>query len=912
MVAARRVFVRPKIDEECPEWARDLIPFSEQEHGLGIPCDRIPPATLEELEYFFPVPVPPKRQRRIGSQQEGKKYARTSGLAVFLACLPYALAKQLDLFSDADGVGTGEVAVLGFRKLADLAKKVGMSYDRLQRWMTILITLGFIWRFRDGKRSLYVIPLTAFVPRPSAEGVRTKLTALIHSQFVELEQADGQVIRAARCPEFTNLLIEIRARFELRYQLDPSLGLVEDPAWENILRDIQQAIPALTRADLYTILPIVARQLLQQGGTGKGRHFVLKGTTIESTLSREAISDRERKGASLPGPQKGNPAQKGRSEAGRRSGTASTVIDQTLHASANTEAMSGAENSARSQKSGADRRGGKGRFNQEVITAPVGVRPASQEAGALTDGRASDGQNLPLPDGSSSLTLRSPVQEDSSPDEAGANGMTISGREQGAKQESWSALAAEIAPLLDDQKSLKFYEGVCRSTEEPLVRAIFIKTLYQGRNGGFTRSAGAYFKYMWEQWKVYRTYAAACAKWNHWGNKRDPKGIPPNIKDLVALHQLDSYEQIAASMGYSVAETGREAWPPASTRAERPAHPMTGSEAELLVARIKRQAAWYLSEPQVVPETTFGPDAYVVDAQQWDGSWVTFPSVEDWKQSHAWMLTPPQEYDSWLEATAEERWHTLSSEEDGMSAGDKELCLRCALALSAYLGWDIAACSWHELVALGKPLAFPGWDAAQGQEALAAAQDPQDTEISVGQNGLQVRLDEGVVLTGAAYEQAFQAGEAARAEEEWEWSPEGALALLQREVLLALHLCILGTFGLPMYQAFLAQTAARAAEGEPERGAPRAEDLPTSPARGGTRSALTLASYSRLSRALDPRLYCVKWVPGSEKTGCAIEVESLLSGTVFTYEHDAQVEELLAELREQLAGERGEGDLQHR
>jgi hypothetical protein len=871
MVAARRVFVRPKIDEECPEWARDLIPFSEQEHGLGIPCDRIPPATLEELAYFFPVPVPPKRQRRIGSQQEGKKYVRTSGLAVFLACLPYALAKQLDLFSDADGVGTGEVAVLGFRKLADLAKKVGMSYDRLQRWMTILITLGFIWRFRDGKRSLYVIPLTAFAPHPSAEGVRTKLTALIHSQFVELEQADGQVIRAARCPEFTNLLIEIRARFELRYQLDPSLGLVEDPAWENILRDIQQAIPALTRADLYTILPIVARQLLQQGGTGKGRHFVLKGTTIEST-----------------------------------------VVDQTLQVSANTEATSGADNSARSQKSGADRRGGKGRFNQEVITALVGVRTASQEAGALTDELASDGQNLPLPDGSSSLTLRSPVQEDSSRDGAGVNGMTISGREQGAKQERWSALAAEIAPLLDDQKSLKFYEGVCRSTEEPLVRAIFIKTLYQGRNGGFTRSAGAYFKYMWEQWKVYRTYAAACAKWNHWGNKRDPKGIPPNIKDLVTLHQLDSYEQIAASMGYYVTETGREAWPPASTRDERPAHPMTGSEAEQLVARIQRQAAWYLSEPQVVPEPTFGPDAYVVEAQQWDGSWVTFPSVEDWKQSHAWMLTPPQEYDSWLEATAEERWHALSSEEDGMSAGDKELCLRCTLALSAYLGWDIAAFSWHELVALGKPLAFPGWDAAQGQEELAAAQDPQDAEISVGQNGLQVRLEEGIVLTGAAYEQAFQAGEAARAEEEWEWSPEGTLALLQREVLLALHLGILGTFGLPMYQAFLAQTAAGTAEGEPERGAHRAEDPPTSPDRGGARAALTLASYSRLSRELDPRLYCVKWVSGSEKTGCAIEVESLLSGTVFTYEHDEQVEELLAELREQLAGEREEADLQHR
>src|SRR5438105_15920111 len=125
MVApARRIFARPKLDEECPEWARDLIPFSEEEHGLGISYDRIPQATLEELEYFFPKPVPPKRQRRIGSQSGGGKYTRTCGMAVYLACLPFAFIKQLDLFAVTDSVGMGEVAVLGFRKLADLARKV--------------------------------------------------------------------------------------------------------------------------------------------------------------------------------------------------------------------------------------------------------------------------------------------------------------------------------------------------------------------------------------------------------------------------------------------------------------------------------------------------------------------------------------------------------------------------------------------------------------------------------------------------------------------------------------------------------------------------------------------------------------------------------------------------------------------
>src|SRR5260370_38667546 len=102
-------------------------------------------------EFFFPNPEPPKRQRRIGTQPVGNKYARTCGLAVFLACLPFAFAKQLDLFADVPGGGTGEVAVLGFRKLADLAKKGGMSYDRGQRWMTLLVTLGCICRLRVGR-----------------------------------------------------------------------------------------------------------------------------------------------------------------------------------------------------------------------------------------------------------------------------------------------------------------------------------------------------------------------------------------------------------------------------------------------------------------------------------------------------------------------------------------------------------------------------------------------------------------------------------------------------------------------------------------------------------------------------------------------------------------------------------------
>jgi len=901
VVLARRVFPRPKLDEECPEWARDLLACAEQEHGLGIPYDRIPQATLEDLEYFFPVPIPPKRQRRIGSQQVGNKYARTSGLAVFLACLPYAVVKQLELFGDAPGVGTGEVAVLGFRKLADLAKKIGMSYDRLQRHMTILITLGFIWRFRDGKRTLYVIPLATYAPRPSVEGVRTKLTALIHSQFVEVEQADGQVVRADRCPEFTNLLLEIRARFELRYQLAPSLDLdlVEDPAWENTLRDIQQALPGLTRADLYTILPIIARQLLQQGGLEKGRHFVLKRNTIESTLSIEAISARERKGASQSGLRKQSLAQKNGGEDGRSSATESPFDDQTLHMTADIEDTSAAEPRAQSQESGADRIGVKRRFDPAAITTRMSVRTPSQAALLLSDDHAANGQNLPLPAGSPSFTSGSPAQDDALRDGTGVNGKMISGQEQDAKQESWTILAAEIAPIFDDQKSLKFYEGVCRSTEEPLVRAIFIKTLYQGQNGGFTRSAGAYFKFMWEQWRVYKTYAAACAKWNHWGNKREPKGVPPKIQKLVTLYEHDSYSRVASCMGYAVPQLEQESWLPEASIGQGEARLMTLEEAQNLVEVLCCYASWYLRDPQVYQEIADVPEAYVVDALWQDGQETTYTTFDEWLDIHRQMLTLPEEIDAWFEAERTVQQERRIGEEAGMSAQDREDRVHAALAMYAYHSKDATVLSWEDLVALGRPLL------GKRVEPLvedAGREEPADLITEEGQ--LYVRLDDGDLVPVDDYQRAYALQMGEQWQEEEECTYEGALAVLQCEFLLGLHLGVLRTFGLSAYLTFVASCpfhnangAVPGAEGASEETlvAVDLEENSVADACSGMLLAMAWVYLRRLRHALDPRFYQVRWQPVASGT-CCIVVASQLSGQTYLYDGVDQVEQALVAL----------------
>lgn len=891
---ARRVFTRPKIDEECPEWARALIASSEQGHGPGVPYDKVPPATIEELEYFFPMPVPPKRQRRIGGKQPGNKYARTCGLAVFLACLPFALAKQLDLF--APGEGKGEVAVLSIRGLSDLAAKMGISYDRVQRWMTILVTLGFIWRLRDGRRTLYVIPLTAYVPRPSAEAVRAKLSALIYSQFYEIEQ-DGQVVRADRDPELTDLLLETRAKFELRYQLAPSLDLdlVGEPAWEKTLADIQQALPDLTRADLYTILPIVARYLLQERGAGKGRRFVLKrtGTGIESTFSVEAAPPRGRATGTQEAKLQRGRVQRNGSADGRHGTIESTCDGQSPHQVSETNAGAAAL-PVRSVEVEDERRDGKSRFNREESSAPGNKHGTLQVSSVCSGGSALDASNLPLPAGSSP-TLGSPAQNGRNEGDTAP-----SGQEQSAMQERWRTLAAEVAPIFDDLKSLKFYESVFRSTDERIVRAVFIKTLRQEQNGGFSKSAGAFFKHMWDQWRVYRTYAAARDKWNHWGNRRDPKGIPPDIHDLVMLYAEESYTTIAIKMGHR--------WPEAEqdedqhiflSNVREPS--MTLVEAEELVEALLRSASWYLTDPRVCRESEEALESFVVDALWPNGDVCVFASFDEWLDVHRQMLTLPDEIAAWFETARVAHHQDGVNSDDGMNAEEREDCVHLALARFAFYGRNATSLSWENLVALGrpllgKPIQYVGEEVAPDGSGSIILEEGQ----------LYVRVNEELVPVDE-----YQRFDAMGDREEWledqEYTEEGQLALLQAQLVLGLHITVLRTCGLSIYRTLTALW-----QGQAERGAvPDMDGVPeqamdavvseeTSPANAtaGMLNAEAWPCLQKLQRALEPRFYQIRWRPVGPGT-CCVVVESLLSGQSYVYHSANQIEQALAELSAQ-------------
>ena len=313
------------------------------------------------------------------------------------------------------------------------------------------------------------------------------------------------------------------------------------------------------------------------------------------------------------------------------------------------------------ERSRLERRDGKSRFNREESSAPGNKHGTLQVSSVCSGDSALDASNLPLPAGSSP-TLGSPAQNGRNEGDTAP-----SGQEQSAAQERWRTLAAEVAPIFEDLKSLKFYESVFRSTDERIVRAIFIKTLCQEQNGGFSKSAGAFFKYMWDQWRVYRTYAAARDKWNHWGNRRDPKGIPPDIHDLVTLYAEESYTTIAIKMGHRWSEAEQdETWLFSSPTCVN--HPMTLVEAEELVEALLRSASWYLHRSAGLPESRTAPESFVVDALWPNGEVCVFASFDEWLDLHQQMLTLPEEIDAWFEAERIEHLQDGVGIDDGLNA----------------------------------------------------------------------------------------------------------------------------------------------------------------------------------------------------------------------------------------------------
>lgn len=840
-----RLFERPRIDEPTPEWAHELIPLATEasKDCLGISRERVPRETIEELSYLSPLPEPSKRKRGGDAQKRSdKSYLRTSGLAVYLACLPFALAKQLDLFAGAHDGPPNEVAVLNIRKMADLARSVGISYDRLHRWMTILIALGFIWRFRDGKHTLYVIPLVAYFPR-SATDIQEKLNGLIRNQFVEVRMEDGKTVCLNRNPSFTRLLLEVRTRFEVRYDLTPSLDLPRElasPHYSAILTEIRQRLPHLSAGDMTELAAILSKYRYAETAEKENRQ------TVESVPSEANIF--------LP--------DQGRGKDGLAGQEAALPIQNRGHNGNPTSS--------------------KNRFDRQNLITPEQNLGPSQASADLLDEEALGTLNLFLPS-DDTLTLGLQKQETSS-QKRETNDEAEQDKEQRCRE-----LGVELARTFNDLNdlSLKSYISAFRTAkDERLVRAVFLKVLDQEHKGGFTKSAGAFFKYLWDRWKVYRTYSAACDKWNNWEG-RDPQGIPPDIQDLVAHYsETESYIQIAIDRKHRFS--------------------MTGRAAEALEKEMRRYAGWYLEDPQICREPGPVPDSFVVKAwRRLDGQEEVFGIREEWMNFHQRMLTLPNKLNAWFEAeraVQAAQQQRSATKDDGMDEEGRAACVKVALAHAAYFGHDISSLSWKELVVLGKPLAFhlraqdPVLFPKREEEENTLEPPQAHTDIRCEGDQIYVRLGEYEVPVDE-YQHAFEKREGELWLDEAGTTVNGQLVSLLSKEYLGLNASrLMNRFGLETYKTLVCGFLSEKSDSEASLGqagtregiqiVDQAEDAP------GMSFEDLCRNLAQLRSALDPHFYQVRWKRINPSVFCIV-LFSQVSGQRHVYSHIWEVEQAL-------------------
>jgi hypothetical protein len=740
---ARRVFVRPELDEPCPDWARPLLQLSSDEPGttgLGVASARVPQETVGALQDLCPAPPKPLRERkREGTERRYKPYVKAWPAAVYFALLPFALARQVSLFSPAGGEAPADVAVLCFRRLSDLASQLGLSYDRLQRWMTVLIALGFVKRFRDGRQVLYVLPMTAYIPTPSPEAVLKKLNGLIASQYLEETLPDGRIVWRDRCPEWTAQLIEIRTRFVLRYQLSAALLEGEQPAghaFQALLHEVSEVIPQAVRADVMgRLFPILARSYLEAGAQqslaasgGRPLHGELPGNALRH--ERGAATDRS--------PNLDSTATDHRTARGKR------VFESTFDGQ-NLQLAAGAAD-------------GQSRFNAGIPGQISGS--SSLRAGLSADARR--GANVDSVAGAP-LTLRYNNNLSNKSLEEKGN-VNVRDDQSGLRAENRKK-AELLADLLRVPGNVNFYTKLFNRVSrgelgEDLIKAAYIYTLLQERAGDITSqepdALGKYFHGVFRRWEPQRTYDAACQAYRKKWQSKTPQGIRPRDVAVIQPFMPFGFEQIADMIrsGVRAEEVG---WLPLSQPIEVPAQPMDEAQAEALAQVIGEQASWYLQEPSCRLVTASDAEFHVVDALL-DGQRCTFRSLAEWQIFHEQMLTPPPGLDSLAGAEG-----APQDGEEQAGQGTREVeCARAAGGLFAYfnqrpvgvlgnLDWVLLASflSFEELVKMGEPIRFP-------QVRRGQAQEPDRAPVAC--EGLNVEIAEGVVLTYEQFQVRLSAG----------------------------------------------------------------------------------------------------------------------------------------------------------
>jgi len=739
--------------EVCPKWAQPLIGIQPPQGVLGVPYECVSLVTREVQAALFPIPVSSQRKRTRDMTVGSKSYTKSWPVAFYDACLSLALGKQPDLFAELTWQdGPEDIAILCFSRLYDFAKKLGMSYDQAEQWMMLLIILGFIRRFRHGRRFLYVIPLAEYSPQPSPEIVRNKLKAFILKQFSEQVNSDGSTGYRDRNPEFTEYLMQICARFEKYYGLTPTEPQLIPPCTETdleqLLSEIHQALPTLSREELLRLTPILMKRLIEdrqvtKPQTKRRATRVLKtGDFVNSSLSTKIV----------PTHSAINEDTQGGEFSAREEGFRGTkvvgneVIKGQIESTLSEQKRQSGTIQVHSRFSGPSQDDGKepSRFLPKGSAFSTGETQQTDKVDSVAD---------------SSLTLRSISSLKNKENYVNVSTATLDQQQLIDKEKRCLELGEELARILLDEKSKQDLSNIHRRGNPRLIKAALIMTMYTGLNSEYRKSAGACFQYYFDEWsKKYKSYNEACQAWKNWGGK-ESKGIPTKIQKWCDAYQDYTYLQIAEAMGFEMDPITLHPFLVGSQRTDafleavRSKPSLSRADAEVLEAEIRCHASWYFPSVCIFPlSKSHVEDSYIVEAE---GDYrYTFTDREQWLDIHKEMVSLPAECEQWYQSAHEKRQNSDEME---------DACVQSALAFLTYCyqglhnrdeqvaNWD--RITWERLVAIGKPIRFP-------REDIQFDGITQETETFQFLASVQtIELENGIILNTDLARELLLAGE---------------------------------------------------------------------------------------------------------------------------------------------------------
>lgn len=547
-----------------PILERAISELADCPRDLGVSFTLLPRETTFALDDIVPPPAPPKRERK-QVERYHKPYVKTCGTSMVDACLSLAvqpdrfattyiriaaIQSELPFWETEEGRVFAGLAILAIRGLADLAKKAGLSYAQTQQIVSILVILGFVKRFRFGRKFIYAIPLFPYTPEPSPEVVRDKLNVLL--QEIDLEEGEKKAVSKSaigKRSHYRKLVEAVKLRFEARYGLGPDQDMIaqfqSDPEYQEALHEIQAVLtPDVRAAAMPKIARIVAKHFVgrkrgrfvqsvigdqhEERTEANGELFsdVSLDLLAASQSSLQPVSRRKHDRKAIEGPV-----------------VESVLVDSTVFVE--NEHHTGAFSSMQSDTKTVETLESTSSVQASVDDFPGLFSDGDQECEASTDvGCELREDDLVVQSEFLALSL----EED-----------WVEIEEQGRKvRVTWVEVEekGKKIKLSCFDPAFKLRKAGChkktlRTTPLMIAKAAFVYTLLYARSKRIETTRAGFFTKMCRIWKKHGTYEGACkANKQSWGTTKPAgRGIPRSVREVLRVFGHCSFEELERVLG---------------------------------------------------------------------------------------------------------------------------------------------------------------------------------------------------------------------------------------------------------------------------------------------------------------------------------------------------------------------------